>query len=83
LPELSLPTVENTNRILHIHENVPGVLSEINRRISDLQVNILGQFLSTNAKVGYVVLDVSTRMGDETLETLKAVPHTINARILY
>jgi D-3-phosphoglycerate dehydrogenase / 2-oxoglutarate reductase len=83
LPELSLPTVENTNRILHIHENVPGVLSEINRRISDLQVNILGQFLSTNAKVGYVVLDVSTQMGDETLETLKAVPHTINARILY
>ncbi len=83
LPELSLPTVENTNRILHIHENVPGVLSEINRRISDLQVNILGQFLSTNAKVGYVVLDVSTQMGDETLETLKAVPHTINASILY
>lgn len=83
LPELSLPTVENTNRILHIHENVPGVLSEINRRISDLQVNILGQFLSTNTKVGYVVLDVSTQMGDETLETLKAVPHTINARILY
>lgn len=83
LPELSLPIVENTHRILHIHQNVPGVLSEINKRISDLKVNILGQFLSTNAKVGYVVLDVSTQTGDETLESLKAVPHTINARILY
>ena len=83
LPELSLPKVENTSRILHIHHNVPGVLSEINRRISDMEVNILGQYLSTNAKVGYVVLDVSKKTGDEALEELKLVPNTINARILY
>lgn len=83
LPELSLPKVDNTHRILHIHQNVPGVLSEINRRISDLQVNISAQYLSTNDKVGYVVLDVSTQTGDETLELLKSVPNTINARILY
>ena len=83
LPELSLPKVDNTHRILHIHHNVPGVLSEINKRISDLEVNILGQFLSTNSKVGYVVLDVSKKTSDETLEELKLVPNTIKARILY
>ena len=83
LPELSLPIVENTQRILHIHHNVPGVLGEINKRISNLEVNILGQFLSTNAKVGYVVLDVSKKAGDYTLEELKQVPNTIKARILY
>lgn len=83
LPELSLPKVDNTHRILHIHHNVPGVLSEINRKISDMEVNILGQYLSTNTKVGYVVLDVSKKTGDETLEELKLVPNTINARILY
>jgi D-3-phosphoglycerate dehydrogenase / 2-oxoglutarate reductase len=83
LPELSLPKVENTHRILHIHHNVPGVLSEINKRISDMEVNILGQYLSTNTKVGYVVLDVSVKTGDETLEELKSIPNTINARILY
>lgn len=83
LPELSLPKVENTHRVLHIHKNVPGVLSEINKRMSDLKINILGQYLSTNEKVGYVVLDVSTQTGDETLQLLKAIPHTISARILY
>tara|TARA_B100000497_G_C7668121_1_gene402955 strand:- start:589 stop:1821 length:1233 start_codon:yes stop_codon:yes gene_type:complete len=83
LPELSLPKVENTHRVLHIHKNVPGVLSEINKRMSDLKINILGQYLSTNEKVGYVVLDVSTQTGDETLRLLKAIPHTISARILY
>jgi len=83
LPELSLPKVDNTQRILHIHHNVPGVLSEINKRISDLEVNILGQYLSTNEKVGYVVLDVSKKAGDHTLEELKQVPNTIKARILY
>lgn len=83
LPELSLPTMEETRRILHIHKNVPGILSEINTRVSDLKVNIVGQYLSTNEKVGYVVLDVKVQTGNETLELLKTVPHTIKARILY
>lgn len=83
LPELSLPKVDNTHRILHIHHNVPGVLSEINKRISDLEINIVGQYLSTNAKVGYVVLDVSKTSSKEALEELRLVSNTINARILY
>lgn len=83
LPELSLPKVADSHRILHIHKNVPGVLSEINNRISKLEVNILGQYLSTNATVGYVVLDVSKKTSEETLTELKSIPNTINARILY
>lgn len=83
LPELSLPKVDNTHRILHIHHNVPGVLSAINKRVAEMEVNILGQYLSTNAKVGYVVLDVSKKTSDITLEELKQVPNTIKARILY
>jgi D-3-phosphoglycerate dehydrogenase len=83
LPELSLPKVDNTHRILHIHHNVPGVLSDINKRISDKEVNILGQYLSTNSQVGYVVLDVSKSNSSVALEELKLVANTINARILY
>ncbi|MEZ4977803.1 MAG: phosphoglycerate dehydrogenase [Chitinophagales bacterium] len=83
LPELSLPKVDNTHRILHIHHNVPGVLSEINKKISDLEINILGQYLSTNKQVGYVVLDVSKTSSKEALEELRLVSNTINARILY
>jgi D-3-phosphoglycerate dehydrogenase / 2-oxoglutarate reductase len=83
LPELSLPKIENTHRILHIHQNVPGVLSEINSRLSDVHVNILGQYLGTNANVGYVVLDVEKSNSSEALEELKQVKNTIKARVLY
>lgn len=83
IPELSLPKIENTHRILHIHHNVPGVLSEINNKLSDLHVNILGQYLATNNDVGYVVLDVEKNGSRDALEELKVVKNTIKARILY
>lgn len=83
LPELSLPKVENTHRILHIHQNVPGVLSEINSRLSASHINILGQYLGTNLNVGYVVLDVEKKDSNEALEELKQVKNTIKARVLY
>ena len=83
LPTLSLPTQANTHRILHIHKNVPGVLSEINQRLSSKGVNILGQYLATNSTIGYVVLDVSVSESEIALEELKAVENTLRARILY
>lgn len=83
IPELSLPKIENTHRILHIHHNVPGVLSEINKKLSDLNVNILGQYLGTDMDVGYVVLDVEKNDSRDALEELKMVKNTIKARILY
>ncbi|MFN2261595.1 MAG: phosphoglycerate dehydrogenase [Psychroflexus sp.] len=83
IPELSLPKMEDTHRILHIHKNVSGVLSEINSKISKLNVNILGQYLSTNFDVGYVVLDISKNDSLDALKELKSIEHTIKARILY
>ncbi|MBZ9626948.1 phosphoglycerate dehydrogenase [Psychroflexus sp. CAK57W] len=83
IPELSLPKMEDTHRILHIHKNVSGVLSEINSKISKLDVNILGQYLSTNFDVGYVVLDIAKNDSLDTLKELKRIDHTIKVRILY
>ncbi|MFY0256393.1 phosphoglycerate dehydrogenase [Chitinophaga sp. 30R24] len=83
VPALSVPPIENTHRILHIHENVPGVLSAINTALSSNKINILGQYLKTNDQIGYVVLDVDTRLSQEALALLKEVPHTIKTRLLY
>ena len=83
VPPLSLPTQKDTNRILHIHHNVPGVLSEINSILRDLNVNIVGQYLKTNEKIGYVVLDIEGTIAKKALEQLKKIEHTIRARILY
>jgi D-3-phosphoglycerate dehydrogenase len=83
IPALSLPPQEGTHRILHIHNNVPGVLSEINTQLSLHKINILGQYLKTNDDVGYVVLDVSKNLSGNALELLRKVKGTIRVRLLY
>lgn len=83
VPPLSLPLQEGTHRILHIHKNVPGVLSEINTTLSKHNINILGQYLKTNDDIGYVVLDVDKRLSKQALELLREVKNTIKTRILY
>ncbi|RBL87968.1 phosphoglycerate dehydrogenase [Chitinophaga flava] len=83
VPALSVPPIENTHRILHVHQNVPGVLSAINTALSENKINILGQYLKTNDQIGYVVLDVDTQLSQEALTLLKDVKHTIKARLLY
>jgi D-3-phosphoglycerate dehydrogenase len=83
VPELNLPVQSNTRRILHIHTNMPGILSQINNILSSHNVNILGQYLKTNETIGYVVLDVAGNATLEALEELKQVNHTIRARILF
>jgi D-3-phosphoglycerate dehydrogenase len=83
VPPLSLPLQEGTHRILHIHKNVPGVLSEINTTLSKHNINILGQYLKTNDEIGYVVLDVDKRLSKQALELLKEVKQTIKTRLLY
>ncbi|WP_110685693.1 phosphoglycerate dehydrogenase [Salinicola aestuarinus] len=82
-PEVALPSHPDKHRLLHIHENVPGVLSEINRVLSENDINIAGQFLQTNDQVGYVVIDVDKGYGDKALEALKQVNHTLRLRVLY
>lgn len=83
VPELSLPMLEGAHRILHIHRNVPGVLSEINTTLANANVNILGQYLATNEHIGYVVLDVDKEISKQAITLLKHVKETIKLRLLY
>jgi D-3-phosphoglycerate dehydrogenase / 2-oxoglutarate reductase len=83
VPELALPIQEGTHRILHIHRNVPGVLSEINTELSKHKINILGQYLKTNDQIGYVVLDVDKALSKKALSLLKDVKETIKVRMVY
>ncbi len=83
IPALSLPPQEGTHRILHVHNNVPGVLSEINTTLSKNKINILGQYLKTNDTIGYVVLDVDKGLSKNAMELLKKVKATIKVRVLY
>ncbi len=83
VPEINLPTQAATHRILHIHENVPGVLGEINSRLSAKNINILGQYLKTNDRIGYVILDIDTELSGEAFEILKDVRGTIKTRMVY
>jgi D-3-phosphoglycerate dehydrogenase len=83
IPALALPPQEGSHRILHIHNNVPGVLSEINTELSRHKINILAQYLKTNEEIGYVVLDVDKQISSKALGLLKEVKHTIKVRLLY
>ena len=84
-PEVTLPEHEGSRRILHIHRNVPGVLSRINETFSQAHLNINGQFLRTDPKVGYVVIDVTA--SEDQVQQLRAamaaVPGTLRTRVLY
>jgi len=83
VPPVSLPPQSGTHRILHIHRNVPGVLGEINSRLSSRGINIVGQYLNTNPDIGYVILDVESKLSKQALALLKDVSGTLKARIVY
>lgn len=83
VPALALPSQDNVHRILHIHYNKPGVLSEINTLLSQNNINITGQYLKTNDEIGYVVLDVEKGVSKKAASLLKEVKHTIKTRLLY
>ncbi len=83
VPALALPPQEGSHRILHIHRNVPGVLSAINTQLSKHNINIVGQYLKTNEEIGYVVLDVDKKLSTQALGLLKEVKETIKVRMLY
>lgn len=83
VPAIGLPPVDGAHRILHIHKNVPGVLSAINTALSQNNINIVGQYLKTNEEIGYVVLDVDKKLSKRAVELLKEVKETIKVRMLY
>lgn len=83
VPELNLSPQEGTHRILHIHTNVPGVLSEINTTLSENKINVLGQYLKTNDEIGYVVLDIDKKLSKNAVELLRKVKGSLKVRLLY
>lgn len=82
-PEVALPAHPDKHRLLHIHENIPGVLTAINHVFSDHDINISGQYLQTNDKVGYVVMDIDAEHSDLAVKQLKQVNGTIRCRVLF
>ncbi len=83
VPDLNIPMQDHKHRILHIHKNVPGVLSDINAALSAEHINILGQYLKTNEEIGYAVLDINQKVSKKAFKVLSEVPNTIRTRLLY
>ncbi len=82
-PAVALPAQSGKHRLLHVHRNVPGVLSEINRIFSDNQINVSAQYLQTNEAIGYVVMDIDAESSELALQKLQLVPHTLRCRVLF
>ena len=82
-PQVSLPEHDNRHRILHIHHNRPGVLTQINQILSENNVNISGQYLQTQGELGYVVTDIENGSSQTALDKMRQIEGTIRARILY
>lgn len=86
VPEVTLPAHEGAHRILHVHENRPGVLSAINATVSEAGANVVGQYLQTRGPLGYVVTDVDDEgapASEALLDALRAISGTIRARVLF
>ena len=82
-PNIRLPKQNNSHRFLHIHENVPGVMAKINEVLAKFEMNITGQYLSTDPEVGYVITDLDKEYNKEVIKALKSIEHTIKFRVLY
>lgn len=83
LPEIQLPELQSAHRIMHIHENVKGILAQINNILLEYDNNILGQYLKTNETLGYVITDIDNFHNPDLEKKLKKIPNTIRYRILY
>jgi len=82
-PEVALPEHAGSHRLLHIHHNVPGVMSAINAVFSENNLNITAQFLQTNDLLGYVVIDVDAEYSEMALNKLANIDGTIRSRVLF
>lgn len=82
-PNLTLPTLENAHRLIHIHDNVPGILAQINNILARHNINIVGQYLKTNELIGYVITDIDKEYNKEVITDLRGIENTIKFRVLY
>jgi D-3-phosphoglycerate dehydrogenase len=82
-PQLEMPQVPGRHRILNVHRNVPGVLRDVNRIVSDRNANIQGQMLATDAEIGYLIMDLDQNLSNEVRDDIAALSTNIRTRILY
>jgi D-3-phosphoglycerate dehydrogenase len=82
-PEIQLPELANAHRLIHCHENVPGILARINQVLAGHQINIVGQYLKTNPHIGYVITDIDKEYNKDVIRELKSIEGTIRFRVLY
>ncbi|MFT4830967.1 MAG: D-3-phosphoglycerate dehydrogenase [Psychroserpens sp.] len=82
-PNIRLPKQNNSHRFLHIHKNVPGIMAKINEVLARYEMNITGQYLSTDNEVGYVISDLDKEYNKEVIKALKKIENTIKFRVLY
>lgn len=82
-PNIRLPKQNKSHRFLHIHKNVPGIMAHINEVLAKYEMNIVGQYLSTDSEVGYVITDLDKEYNKDVMKALKKVGHTIKFRVLY
>jgi len=82
-PSLQLPILKNAHRLIHIHQNQPGILARINSVLAEHGINIIGQYLQTTETIGYVITDINKKYSQEVLKDLKDIPATIKFRVLY
>lgn len=82
-PNIRLPKQNEAHRFLHIHKNVPGIMAKINKVLAEFEMNISGQFLSTDNEVGYVITDLDKDYNKDVITALKKIENTIKFRVLY
>ena len=82
-PEIQLPELANAHRLIHCHENVPGILAKINQVLAGHSINIVGQYLKTNTSIGYVITDIDKEYNKEVIRDLRSIEQTIRFRVLY
>lgn len=82
-PNLQLPKIAESHRLIHIHQNLPGIMAKITKVLAKHQINIVGQFLMTNPKIGYVITDIDTKYDKSLLKELRKIENTLKFRVLY
>ena len=82
-PNLQLPKIEKSHRLIHIHKNVPGIMAKINTVFAKHDINIVSQFLMTNPEIGYAITDINAQYDKQLFKSLKKIEQTIKFRVLY
>lgn len=82
-PNLQLPKIEKSHRLIHIHKNVPGIMAKINTVFAKHDIDIVSQFLMTNPEIGYAITDINAQYDKQLFKSLKKIEQTIKFRVLY